>query len=408
MIDYDKWQEIFTSIMRHKVRTILTALGVFWGIFMLVILLGAGKGLENGVEYEFQDDAINSLWIRRGFTSMDYKGLPEGRRIEFTNEDYDLLADADPGVEHLTGRFYLSGDQLLVYKDKELSFPVRGVHPGHQFVENTIMLRGRYINQRDLDEFRKVVVLGKVARESIFGAENPIGKEVKIGGAVYTVVGEYFDKGNPDEMRVVYLPITTVQKVYAGTETVHQLMVTTGDMPLPDMQRLETEIRRMLAGRHQFAMEDRRAVWISNLAEEYQEFQGLFLAINLFVWFVGLGSIVAGVIGVSNIMLIVVKDRTREIGVRKALGATPTSIVRMILQEAIFITSLAGYAGLAAGVGVLAVLGQMEVQYFRHPQINIWVGLGATAVLILAGALAGWLPARQAASIHPVEAMKAD
>lgn len=209
-------------------------------------------------------------------------------------------------------------------------------------------------------------------------------------------------------MRIAYLPITTVQKVYAGTETLHQLMVTTGDMSLPDMQRLEEEIRRMLAGRHQFAMEDRRAVWISNLAEEYQEFQGLFLAINLFVWFVGLGSIVAGVIGVSNIMLIVVKDRTREIGVRKALGATPTSIVRMILQEAIFITSLAGYAGLAAGVGVLAVLGQMEVQYFRHPQINIWVGLGATAVLILAGALAGWLPARQAARIHPVEAMKAD
>ncbi len=408
MIDYDKWQEIFTSIMRHKVRTILTALGVFWGIFMLVILLGAGKGLENGVEYEFQDDAVNSLWIRRGVTSLDYKGLPEGRRIEFTNEDYDLLAGADPGIEHLTGRFYLSGDQILVYGDKELSFPTRGVHPGHQFVENTIMIRGRYINQRDLDDFRKVVVLGKVARESIFGTENPIGKEVEIGGTVYTVVGEYFDNGNPDEMRVVYLPITTVQKVYAGTETVHQLMVTTGDMSLPDMQRLERDIRRMLAGRHQFALEDRRAVWISNLAEEYQEFQGLFLAINLFVWFVGLGSIIAGVIGVSNIMLIVVKDRTREIGVRKALGATPTSIVRMILQEAIFITSLAGYAGLAAGVGVLAVLGQMEVQFFRHPQINIWVGLAATAVLILAGALAGWLPARQAARIHPVEAMKAD
>lgn len=182
MIDYDKWQEIFTSIMRHKVRTILTALGVFWGIFMLVILLGVGKGLENGVKYEFQDDAMNSLWIRRGFTSMDYKGLPEGRRIEFTNEDYDLLADTDSGIEHLTGRFYLSGDQILVYRDKELSFPIRGVHPGHQFVENTIMLRGRYINQRDLHEFRKVVVLGELVRKSIFGQENPIGKEVKIGG----------------------------------------------------------------------------------------------------------------------------------------------------------------------------------------------------------------------------------
>ena len=407
MFDYDKWQEIFNSIRRHKVRTFLTALGVFWGIFMLVLLLGAGKGLQNGVEYEFQDDAMNSLWIRRGFTSVEHRGLPEGRRIQFTNEDYDLLHSSFSGVEHLTGRFYLSGDQLLSYEEKQLSFPTRGVHPGHQYLENTLMRRGRYINERDLYEFRKVAVIGEVARESIFGNANPIGKEVSIGGIPYTIVGEFYDKGSTDEMRIVYLPITTTQKVYAGTNEVHQLMVTTGDMPLSQMQELERDIRRMLSARHQFAMQDRKAVWITNLAEEYQQFQSLFAAIRAFVWFVGIGSIIAGVIGVSNIMLIIVKDRTREIGVRKAMGATPRDIIMMVLSEAVFITALAGYAGLAAGVGVLALMSDLAVEYFRHPQINIWVGLAATLVLVVTGALAGLMPALQAARINPVEAMKA-
>lgn len=407
MFDYDKWQEIFNSIRRHKVRTFLTALGVFWGIFMLVLLLGAGKGLQNGVEYEFQDDAMNSLWIRRGFTSVEHRGLPEGRRIQFTNEDYDLLHSSFAGVEHLTGRFYLSGDQLLSYEEKQLSFPTRGVHPGHQYLENTLIRRGRYINERDLREFRKVAVIGEVTRKSVFGDANPIGKEVSIGGISYTIVGEFYDRGSTDEMRIIYLPITTTQKVYAGTNEVHQLMVTTGDMALPQMQELERDIRRMLSARHQFAMEDRKAVWITNLAEEYQQFQALFAAIRAFVWFVGVGSIIAGVIGVSNIMLIIVKDRTREIGVRKAMGATPRDVIVMVLSEAVFITALAGYAGLAAGVGVLALMSDLAVAYFRHPQINIWVGLAATLVLVITGALAGLMPALQAARIHPVEAMKA-
>ncbi|NRB61682.1 MAG: ABC transporter permease [Saprospiraceae bacterium] len=408
MFDYDKWQEIFASIQRHKLRTTLTALGVFWGIFMLVLLLGAGNGLRNGVEYEFQDDALNSIWIRRGVTSMEYQGLPEGRPISFDNEDYDLLIDHFDGIEHATGRFYLRGDQLLVYKDKELSFPTRGVHPGHQQVEKSIIIRGRYINQRDLDEYRKVAVIGKEVAASVFGNENPIGKELKIGGIIYTVVGEYYEEGNPNEMRIVYLPISTVQRVYAGTKTLHQLMITTGDMPLEEMKALEKEIKMAMAARHQFALADPRAIWMSNMGVQFQEYQNFFRAIRIFVWFVGIGSIIAGVIGVSNIMLIVVKDRTREIGVRKALGATPRDFIAMIFQEAIVITGLAGCGGLAAGVGVLAIISDLEVQYFRNPEINIWVGLAATLVLILAGALAGLLPARQAARIHPVVAMKAD
>jgi len=406
MIDYDKWEEIFNSIRRHKLRTGLTALGVFWGIFMLVILLGAGQGLQNGVEYEFRDDATNSIWIRRGRTSVEHNGLPKGRRIEFFNEDFEYLRDNYPEIEHLTGRFYLSGDQRVTYGDNTLSFPTRAVHPDHRFLENTIMTGGRFINELDLRETRKVAVLGRITIEELFGTENPLGREIEIGDIVYQVVGAYEDTGSENEMRNIYIPMTTAQKVYSGNEELHQLMLTAGDLSVSEMKVLEGLIREGFARRHQFAVEDRRALFIFNIAEEFQQFQNLFFAIKAFVWFVGIGSIVAGVIGLSNIMLIVVKDRTREIGIRKAMGATPRSIVSMVLQEAMVITGAAGYLGLLAGIGVLALLSSTAVAYFRNPAINLWVGFSAVLVLMLAGALAGLMPAMQAARINPVVAMR--
>lgn len=410
MFDFDKWSEIFNSIRRHKLRTALTALGVFWGIFMLVILLGAGKGLQNGVEYEFRDDATNSIWIRRGTTSEAYNGLPKGRRIQFDNDDYDYLANTFKQIDHLTARFYLSGDQTVAYGKTKLSFPVRAVHPGHKYLENSVMIEGRYINDTDLREFRKTTVLGRVAKEGIFGKEekNVIGKEISIGGIVYTIVGIYEDTGGEDEMRVIYIPVSTAQKVYSGTKELHQLMFTAGDASVEEMKKIEAQVRRDFAARKQFAPDDQRALFITNAAEEFQQFQNLFWAIRTFVWFVGIGTLLAGVIGVSNIMLIVVKDRTKEIGIRKALGATPYSIVSMILQEAIFITAVAGYLGLLAGTGVIALMSSLEVDYFRNPQVNFGVALTATVVLVIAGALAGLMPARQAARINPVVAMKSD
>jgi len=406
MIDIDKWQEILSSIQRHPLRTALTALGVFWGIFMLVILLGAGKGLQNGVEYEFRDDAINSVWIRRGVTSMDYKGLPKGRRISFTNEDYEMLEKHFDGIDEITGRYYLSGDQTVNYKDKKLSFNTRSVHPGHQAVENTIITHGRYINERDIEEFRKVAVIGQIVKADLFGEEDALGKEFSLGGIVYKVVGVYRDTGGENEMRTIYIPISTAQKVYAGTNTIHQLMFTTEDMSVEETKILEEEVRRAFASRHEFAVEDRRAVHLFSVAEEYQKFLNLFASIRIFVWFVGLGSILAGIIGVSNIMLIVVKDRTREIGIRKALGATPYSIVSMILQEAILITSIAGYLGLLAGIGIISLMESMQVDYFREPRVNLGVCLAAILVLVISGALAGLMPAIKAARIHPIEAMR--
>ncbi len=406
MFDFDKWQEIFNSIRRHKVRTFLTALGVFWGIFMLVLFLGAGDGLHNGVEHEFSDDAANSIWVRRGWTSMTYKGLPKGRRIQFHNDDFDYLKEQFKEIDNITARFYLSGSKTVKYKDQNLSFSVRGVHPDHLVIENSRVIKGRNLNETDIKEIRKSALIGKVVDETLFKDEEALGKEINIGGIVYKVVGVYEDSGGEDEMRLIYLPVSTVQKVYSGTDELHQIMFTGGDLGLDEMKELEYQVRAAIAQRHQFDVNDRRALFISNIAEEYQKFQSLFFAINIFVWFVGIGSILAGVIGVSNIMLIIVKDRTKEIGIRKAIGATPGSIVAMILQEAIFITALAGYFGMLAGIGVISLLSSMEVEYFRNPQVDLGVAAIATAILVIAGALAGLWPALQAARIHPIEAMR--
>ncbi|MCB0554138.1 MAG: ABC transporter permease [Phaeodactylibacter sp.] len=406
MFNRDTWQEILTTIRRHKLRTVLTALGVFWGIFMLVILLGAGRGLENGVEYEFRDEAANTVWVRRGITSLPYNGLPKGRQVKFTNEDYDLLAEQFEGIEYLTGRYFLSGNTTVTYARKNLSFTIRAVHPDCRFIERNILQNGRYLNPTDIRECRKVAVIGDIVRKDLFGEQEAVGQEIRIGNIVYQVVGTFTDTGGDNEMRVIYIPISTAQKVYTGTNEVHQLMFATYDMELDEILNLQENIRATFARRHQFDPEDRKALYIFGTAEEFLKLNSLFASIRAFVWFVGLGSILSGVIGVSNIMLIIVKDRTREIGIRKALGATPFSIVSMVLQEAILITGLAGYLGLLAGVGAIRLLESVSVEYFRNPQVGLGVGLTATLVLVLAGALAGFWPALQAARINPIEAMR--
>ena len=317
-----------------------------------------------------------------------------------------MLAEHFNGVDQVTGRFYLSGDRTITVGRKSLSYPVRAVHPGHRYLENTIMESGRFINETDIKEYRKIAVIGKVAQKDLFGEAPPLGQKIKIGDIMYTVTGTYSDTGGDDEMRVIYIPISTAQKVYAGADEIHQLMFTTKDMELPAIQQLQEEVRGAFARRHQFDVEDRKALYIFGAAEEFQKFMNLFAAIRAFVWFVGLGSIIAGVIGVSNIMLIIVKDRTKEIGIRKALGATPRSIITMILQESILITAVAGYLGLLAGVGAISLMESIAVEYFRNPRVDLGMGIIATLVLVVSGALAGLMPARKAAQINPIVAMR--
>lgn len=405
-IDIEKWNEIFISISKHKLRTALTALGVFWGIFMLVILLGVGEGLQNGVSKQFRADAINTLWIYSGRTSKDFQGLPANRQIAFNNDDYNELRRRFPEVPHLAGRVYLSGNQILKYKDKNLNFNVRAVHPDMKFIENINILQGRFINESDERQIRKVAVIGKIVRDDVFGDDDPIGKEVVLGSVSYTIIGVTYDPESDRAQREILIPISVGQVVYQGNERISNIGLTTGDMNQREVMELENGIKEVLASHHQFDMTDDRAVRIINRYEDYKQVKNLFLGIKAFLWFIGLGSILAGIVGVSNIMLIIVKDRTKEIGIRKALGATPRSIVSMVLSEAIFITSMAGYIGLFCGIAVLYLIGGIESDFFLHPSINLWIGLLAVMILIIAGGLAGLIPARQAARVNPIVAMR--
>lgn len=411
MLDLDKWQEIVDTISKNKLRTFLTGFSVAWGIFILIVLLASGRGLGNGIEWQFRDDAINSLWIYAGQTSEPYKGLQPGRQIRFTNEDYDEILRSIEGVEHITGRFYLSGNAMVSYGRNGATFDVRSVHPGHRYLENTLMVRGRYLNNRDIEEHRKVAVIGEPVRAELFEGGTAIGEYIRVNGIPFRVVGTFRDEGGEGEEQKVYLPISTAQRTFNGANRIHQLMLTTGGLTLEETQDMEQELHALLSQRHSFAPDDRRALSIRNNNESFREVMQIIVGIRLFVWVIGIGTILAGVVGVSNIMMITVRERTKEIGVRKALGATPGSVVGLILQESIFITSIAGYFGLVLGVGLVELaagwLRQVEgADFFRNPEVDLRLAFYAVALLIVAGTLAGLMPAIRAARIRPIEALR--
>jgi putative ABC transport system permease protein len=404
----DRWQEIYSTVRRNKLRTFLTALSVAWGIFMLVILLGAGSGLQNSVEYKFRDDAVNSIWLYGGKTTIPHAGLPPGRKITFKNGDFDAIKRDIAAVEHITGR-YTMRDAMISYRDQAASFQVRSCHPDHLYLENTIIIEGRFLNDLDLAERRKVTVIGTEVRDFLFkNGEQPMGKQIEIGGISYRVIGVFEDEGGERELRKVYIPITTAQRAYGGGEDIHQIMFTLGDANVADSRRVEGQVRSLLAARHKFSPDDKRALRVRNNLENFAEINEVFTYIRIFVWIVGIGTIIAGIVGVSNIMLISVKERTREIGLRKALGATPGSLIALILEESILLTAVAGYCGVVAGVGVLELFNRFvpENEYLRNPQVDLGVVVWATVLLVFFGALAGFWPARRAARVNPIEALR--
>jgi len=407
MFDLDNWREIFDTMSKNKLRTFLTGFSVAWGIFMLIVLLGSGHGLASGIEYQFRDDASNSIWIRPGQTSIPHKGLKPGRKVQFTNQDHEAVRDEVPGVEHITSRFYLRGETRVTYKRETGDFDIRCVHPDHRYLENTIVTQGRFLNELDILETRKTAAIGERVRAALFGDESGIGEEILINAIAFRVVGVFSDEGPQSEQEKIYLPISTAQRTFAGGNQIHQFMLTVGDADLAESQKIAGDIAERLATRHHYSLDDKRAVFIGNIVERYQQFRDLMNGIRAFVWVIGLGTILAGIVGVSNIMLIVVKDRTKELGIRKALGATPRSIVGMILQESVFVTAVAGYVGLVLGVVVLELASKHlpASEFFRNPGVDLNVALLATAILVVAGALAGLVPARRAARIRPIEAL---
>ena len=408
MLDLDTWQEILETIRKNKLRTFLTGFSVAWGIFMLIVLLGSGEGLGNGIQHQFRDDAINSIWISAGQTSRPYRGLQPGRRVQFTNGDHDEIRREVPGVEHMTSRFFIRGSLVVRYGDETGTFDVRSVHPDHKYLEKTIVVRGRFLNDLDLREHRKVAVIGEKVRQTLFGAAPAVGESIEVNGIAFKVIGVFEDEGGPQELEKIYLPITTAQRTFNGGNRVGQMMLTTGSADLPATQGMAADVTHRLATRHTFDPEDKRAVFVRNNNEEFERFLNVMGGIRLFVWIVGIGTILAGVVGVSNIMMITVRERTKEIGIRKALGATPRSVVALVLQESVLITSVAGYVGLVLGIATLELAATQlrDAEFFRNPSVDLKIAIQATILLVVAGTLAGLVPARRAAAVRPVEALR--
>ncbi len=404
MLDLDQWQEILSTIRKNKLRTFLTGFSVAWGIFMLVILLGSGNGLAKGIIYNFSD-AKNSIWMGGGQTSTAYGGFNAGRRIELTNEDVELVDNMYDDIENLSARYGMWGS-MISYKNNYGEFDLQAIHPGHQVTEAIKLIDGRLLNRLDIKEYRKVAVIGKLVKEQIFKDEDPIGKYIKVRGIPFLVVG-VFDDIHEGETKRLYIPITLAQKTFVTKNRVESLSFTAGDATVEEATQMIEKIKSQMAKKHNFDPDDTRAMWSWNALEDYQKMQALFKGINIFVMIIGIFTIIAGIVGVSNIMLIVVKERTKEIGIRKAIGARPSSIIWMILQESILITSIAGYFGLVLGVALIEVVGKAmpASDFFRNPGVDFTMAIGATIMIVVAGAIAGYIPAKRAANIRPVVAL---
>ena len=407
MFDIDKWQEILATIGKNKLRTFLTAFSVMWGIFMLVVLLGVSEGLQNGIETSFNDDAINSIWVRSGKTSVAYKGFKPGRIIQYSTEDFEEVRRTVQGIEYATMRYMVWGAEVT-YQNEYGSYPVRAVNPHHQFFENSLILSGRFLSNEDIVSKRKLAVIGRDVQKDLFPIEDPIGKYIQIFGIPFKVIGVFEDTGSDSEMRYVYVPITTGQQIFGAGDNINMFMVTTGSLPLAQTIRMSQEIEDLLKRKHSVSPDDDAAIYVRNNNEEFKQIADIMVGVKVFVWIIGIFTIIAGIVGVSNIMSVVVKERTKEIGVRKALGATPASVIGLILQESVFVTALAGYLGLLLGVftieGLSTVIGKQEM--FERPEVNFSVAVATLVIMVVAGAFAGFFPALRAARIKPVIALR--
>jgi putative ABC transport system permease protein len=418
IFDLDKWHEIYFALKKNPLRTFFTAFGVFWGIFMLIIMMGAGEGLYNGASRDMGDMATNSFFMWTQRTTLPYKGFQRGRYYRFNNEDTRAMLENIPEIEYIAPRLQGwggEGNNNVIRGERTGGFNIQGDYPEINLIDPVNVTSGRFINQNDIDDKRKVAVIGlRVFNELFKPEENPIGEYIQIQGVYFKVVGMFASKKSDQqadrENQSIFIPFTTLQKVYNYGDMVGWYSITAKpDVPV---SVVEEKAKKLLTQRHSIHPDDKRAVGSFNLEKEWSKMTNLFRGIRGLVWIVGIGTLLAGVIGVSNIMLIVVKERTKEIGIQRAIGATPFNIISQIIVESVLLTAVAGYFGLALGVGLLELLNyilissEAKANMFTNPEVDFNAAMKALLILVISGVFAGLIPARRAVSIKPIDAIR--
>ena len=412
MFNVERWQEIFEAISKNKLRTFLTGISVASGIFILVILLGAGKGLQNGIAKQFERDADGIIEVWSGMTTKEYKGLNPGRQIQFRNSDYELSVQKFGNQLEKQASTYNFWNGLISYGKESGNYQYRGVYPDYIFIENGTIIKGRFINNKDMINNEKVAVIGLKIKQDLFKDKEALGEQIAINNINFKIVGVFTDPAGEREETRAYLPLTTTQRAFGGGDKISNLFYilhkkATYDEALAESTKFSKELNLLLKSKNTVAPDDDSAISVHNSVENAKQFYDLNLYIRLFFWWVGICTIIAGVVGVSNIMLIIVKERTKEIGIRKALGASPISIIGMILHESIFITSISGFIGLLASLSLLEFVGpRVKSEYFINPEVDFSVAITTLILLVLAGAIAGFFPAYRAAKIKPIVALR--
>jgi putative ABC transport system permease protein len=412
MFDLDRWQEIWITITHNKSRSVLTAFGVFWGMLMLVLMVGAGNALEKGMTSQIEGFATNSCFFESNRTTVPYKGFRKGRRWNMTNSDIPVIREKVKELQYISPVLFSGGnDKNVVRGDKNGSYLVKGCYPEYDLIERSKMIYGRYVNDIDIAEKRKVCVIGERIYEVLFRkGEDPTGKQIRVNGIYFQVIGVARSTSGVSiggqTTETVILPFSTMQQAFNQGNIIH-FLAATAKKGVP-VRVIQDKILEVLKQQHQIAPEDKEAVFNMNIEEQFKMFNYLGIGIAALIWIVGLGTIFAGAIGVSNIMLVTVRERTKEIGIRRALGATPRDIIGQILSESIVLTGIAGITGIVVGVGLLRATGivlSQGDQFFKDPQISFGMAVVSLLILLVIGTFAGYIPAQRAMMIKPVEAI---
>lgn len=419
VFDRDIWQEIAYTIGQNRIRSMMTIFGVFWGIFMLVILVGAGKGLQNGAYAAFSSYATNTVFLWAQNTTQPYKGFDTGRSYRFTNEDTRILRETVPEIQVVAPRSRMRGNDTsnnVVYKDKTATLTIFGDEPQIREINLMGIDRGRFLNRLDLEQKRKIAVIGLESVQLLFADhQDPVGEYIRINGIEFQVVGVFQlpnknDDNYEENAKAVFLPLSTFQQTFNWGETVGWFSINVRFQF--NAEKVKEKVRAILARRHSIAPEDKRAFGSWNMAASFKKISDLFIGIRFIIWFVGIFSLLAGIIGISNIMLIVVRERTGEIGIRRAIGASPLTVMVQIILETVVLTSVPGYLALVLGVGVLESVNRiilflnLETKMFQNPQIDLFTALAALGILTLGGVFAGVIPALRAVRMKPVDALR--